>query len=396
MPFVTKILFATREQELLLQAALLEGDKAISAWQKYKKKVALEGHHENGSYRLFPLLYRNLQRNNIEDPFMHRLKGIYRQAWYKNQRLFYDISKILSSLHDERVRTMILKGAALTILHYKNYAVRPMADVDVMVHTSEALLAVDVLKRLGWKPTTDLTEADLLYRHSGQFIDNSGKEVDLHWHLLYDSCWDGCDDDFWDGAVPLTLGGVPTLAANPADMLLNVIVHGVKWNPEPAIRWIADAITLINSSDPGIDWGRLISQAKKHRVVLHLKKALNYLKDIYRPHIPSAYMKTINSIHTSPMEFLEYQYVTRNLYPGSHTTPIHQMINFCLSYFFRYRRLCLNKGSVKGFSITDLFNYILYREKKKNAHDLIISLASRGMRNTKRSLLSALKVHDAN
>ncbi len=65
-----KVLFATREQELLLEAALLDGEHAINAWQQWKSIVDLEDHHDGGTYCLFPLLYKNLQRYGIEDPFM--------------------------------------------------------------------------------------------------------------------------------------------------------------------------------------------------------------------------------------------------------------------------------------------------------------------------------------
>ena len=138
-----KITFATREQELVLQAALMQGKDVINAWQKWENAINLEGHPDDGTYRLFPLLYKNLAFHEIEHPFMHRLRGIYRQEWYKNQRLFYDMSKVLRCLTDAGVRTMVLKGAALAILHYKNKGVRPMADMDVLVHPSQVSLTVD-------------------------------------------------------------------------------------------------------------------------------------------------------------------------------------------------------------------------------------------------------------
>lgn len=380
-----KTSFATREQELLLRATLLDGQDALAAWQAWKAMVDLEGHHDNGSYRLFPLLYKNMERNGNKDPFVTRLKGIYRQAWYKNHRLFHDMSIILRHLHDAGIRTMVLKGAALAVLCYENYAVRPMADVDVLVHPSQVLLAIDILEKEGWKPTTELTEDDLLYRHSKQLKDCSGKEFDLHWHLLSDSCWDGADTDFWDGAVSLTIGGVSTLSPNPADMLLHVIVHGVKWNPEPPIRWIADAVSLIKMVKPGIDWMRFMAQAKKHRVVLHVRKALNYLHDTYGILIPSVVLHTINNVRISPMETLEYKYVTRNPEISSDTF-LGSLSGAFPEYVMEYRRLHNGAGGVRA--IRGLTKYLQYRMKKDNLSDLLSYLIFRSIRITKNKLFS--------
>ena len=93
--------FATKDQELLLRAALLKGADAVEAWNEWKSAVDWEGHLDNGSFRLLPLLYTNLKRLEVRDPLMGKLKGIYLKAWYENQRLFFEASKILDYLHNE-------------------------------------------------------------------------------------------------------------------------------------------------------------------------------------------------------------------------------------------------------------------------------------------------------
>ena len=392
MPLEKTLPFATREQELLLQAALLEGEDAINAWERWKNAVDLEGHPDNGSYRLFPLLYKNLERHGIKHPFMSRLRGIYRQAWYKNQRLFYEMSNILRDLNNAGVRTMVLKGAALAVLCYKNDAVRPMADVDVLVHPSQVFLTVDVLARAGWMPTSELTEADLKYRHSHDFKDSLGKEFDLHWHLLFESCWEGSDSDFWNGSVPLTLGGVSTLSLNPTDLLLHVIVHGVRWNAEPPIRWIADAASLVTSPVTVIDWNRFIAQARKHRVVLRVKKALNYLKDTYQAPVPESTIRSINKIRISPLDILEYRYIM-SAPETLPTTYLGSLLGGGALYFMEYRRL--HDGTRNFSSITGLPKYLQYRMNRKNLYDLFSYLALRGLRITKRKLMTGMKTDNA-
>ncbi len=225
-----------------------------------------------------------------------------------------------------------------------------------------------------------------------QLNDSSGKEFDLHWHLLYESCWEGADDDFWDGAVPLTLGGVPALAPNPADMLMHIIVHGIKWNPEPPIRWIADAVSLINASVSQIDWERLVLQTRKHRVVLHIKKALNYLGDTYGAPIPPATLDAVNSIPISFIDILEHRYITKNIEINSRSFLDSYIGDFPV-YLMEYRRRHQAAGYFSW--IKGLIQYLLYRMHKKNTFELINYLFLRGLRITKKKLLSGLKTMNA-
>ena len=382
-----EVQFATREQELLLQAALLEGEDAISAWQQWKSIVDLEGHHDNGSYRLLPLLYKNLQRYGVEDPFMQRLKGVYRLEWSKNQRLFYEMNKVLQYLHDAGIQTMILKGVALIVLHYKNYAVRPMADIDILVPTSQALSTINLLNKAGWIQTTNLIDEHLCYRHSMQFKDQSGKELDLHWHLLYESCQEDSDTLFWDGAVPVRINDVSTYALNPTDTLFHVIIHGIRWNLEPPIRWIADAMSIINSTESEIDWPRLIIQAKKSRLVIPVKEALNYLREKFQAPIPNSIIDSMNQLPVSRTESLEYRIITRNPETISNTL-LGTLIGDFPRYLVEYLRWTNGTGYLRkiiGFS-----QYLQYRMSAKSLHGLSFYLISRSIRITKKKLLSRL------
>ena len=75
----TDALWPTPAQELLLRSALLTGPGALEAWQRWKSQHDLvESELDHGSFRLLPLVYRNLSAQGIEEPHLARLKGIYR------------------------------------------------------------------------------------------------------------------------------------------------------------------------------------------------------------------------------------------------------------------------------------------------------------------------------
>jgi hypothetical protein len=380
-------LFVTHDQELLLKAALLRSPDALYAWQGWKDRTDLEGHFDRGSFRLLPLLYKNLLRHRVEHPFMNKLKGIYRMEWYKNQMLFFEMSQVLRYLHEKGIRTMILKGAALTVLHYKDYGVRPMADIDVLVPTSESVAALDLLGRAGWTPIAGFMNDDLHYRHAAQLTHKSGKELDLHWHLLQDSCHKDSDTDFWDGAVPVQMKDVSTKALNPADALLHVIVHGVKWNPEPPIRWIADAMSIINCPDSRIEWERLIHQAKKHRVSLRVKEALNYLRGGFQASVPAVVIDRLDNIRLSRAERFEFRRIMINEKARGYA--LSGGFEFAFTHYLR-----LSHGKAPLAVISGLSSYLLNRYRKKSLRHLLSYVMGRGIRRIKRKVLGRLATND--
>jgi len=297
----------THQQELLLRAALLRGPGAIEAWKEWRSGVEIE-ELDPGSHRILPLLYRNLQAFGVKDPSMAKYKGVYRRTWYKNQVLFHAIAFLLRSFHTAGIRTMVLKGAALTMLHYRDYGLRPMNDFDILIYPDQVLSAVNLLQDLGWTPMEFIpTEEYISVSYSHGFKNTNGQEFDLHWHLLSQCREVNSDRDFWDGAEETKFHDVPTHVLNATDQLLHTCVHGARWNYIPPIRWVADAAIILDTSLAEIDWDRLITQARKRRMVLPLRETLRYLKTTVDAPVPLEILERIQSLPMSKSEQLEYR-----------------------------------------------------------------------------------------
>jgi hypothetical protein len=353
---------ATPNQELLLKAALFSGNDALEAWSKWRDAADWEGHLEPGSFRLLPLLYVNLQKHGVDDPAMGKLKGIYRNAWSKNQTLFHEMAKVVGYLQNAGIKTMLLKGASLSLLYYKNNGARPMADIDVLVSFKQARQTYELLQKAGWTSPLPLSELDLIFGHAIQLNNRFDKEFDLYWRPFND-CSDELEKIFWDGAMPVKIANVNSLAPNPTDMLFHVIIHGMAWNPIPPIRWIADAITLINSSDLTIDWQRLISTAQKNHLNLRFKNGLQYLYDNFHPSIPPSVMESALNLPVSYLEKIEYRFMIRNR--GNESAGPYTA--FCC-HLCRFRRL--NSGKVI-FPIGKFARSLQWRMNARDNYDLL-------------------------
>ena len=276
----------TRDHELLLRAALLDGPEAEHAWNAWQQQVDLD-EIDDGSFRLLPLLHSNLVRHGIESPLLRRFKGVHRQAWFKNQVLFRQLAELVGALEAGGISTLLLKGVALSVAAYQDEAVRPMADGDVLVHTSDARAAFDVFTAHGWLPQPAPTIWPARHRPSWPFRRDAGQEIDLHWHLLADCLDDESDADFWAGARTIELHGVRTRVLSDSDQLLHVIVHGLVRNAVPPVRWAADASTVIVHAGTSLDWERLFRLSRDRRLAWTVSRALQYLHQRLSVPIPS-------------------------------------------------------------------------------------------------------------
>jgi hypothetical protein len=287
-------------QELLLRVALGQSQASVERdWADWKSQVPLADIEAN-SFQILPLVYRNLTRLGIDDPAVTKLSGVYRYTWSRHQLLVRTGGAALSALANRGIPTMVLKGPALALVHYRDLGVRTMFDFDLLVPHDRVLEAMEVLDR-DFLPEPPDTPAQtwLPARHSCAYRDAAGREVDLHWFSLWHSA---PDHDFWEAARPTEVAGMDTNVLCPTDQLLHAIAHGAWWSESGRLRWVADAVTVIRTSDDGIDWSRFQERAEAHRVAPNLVAPLCYLRDRFAMEIPS---DTITSLARTRYSLLE-------------------------------------------------------------------------------------------
>jgi hypothetical protein len=301
----TGYVWPTAEQEWMLRAAIMPGQAGSEAWNKWISSVDID-HLDAGSFRLIPLLYRNLRRIGVEHELLGRFKGIHRKAWYENQMALHRLAGLLNFLHDAGIPTLILKGAALALLYYHDLGLRPMTDIDVLVPINKAIDTIELLRGSGWKPiaatprniSADFllaTKACNLVRHE------SDPQLDLHWHVFQECLDPDADLDLWDSSVPVLNRDVETRALSSADQFLHICVHGMEWNVVAPMRWVADAMIVL-SETPDLDWERVLQQARKRGFILVLQIMLLYLRSLVDAPIPSHVIEQLQSLPVTQIE----------------------------------------------------------------------------------------------
>ena len=282
-------------QEQLLKAALCDGEEALQAFRTWRQGVDLEGELGYPVLRLLPLAYHNLQRLGLRDPLIGRLKGVYRRFWCENQALFFAMHPVMQHLREAGVDLLMLKKAPLVLSYYRNHALRPMSDFDFAVRMEHLPRAVELLKESGWTLRKELSADGLQFFHAALCMHGS-LQVDVHYHFLRECVTPTADQWFWSDVEAVDFQGLQAWQLGPTALLFHTVMHGVRWNEEPPIRWIPDALMVLRQRGGEVDWDRLLAFADSQRLTYRLALGLTYLAENFAVELPE-------SVHTHLQQY---------------------------------------------------------------------------------------------
>lgn len=352
----------SEEQLMLLQAALLPGEKGRAARTQWLAQANID-RLGKASRRLLPLLYARLREEGLEHPILPTLKGVKRHTWYNNQMLFSRAAGAIRSLSQAGIEVMVIKGAALTIGYYRDSSLRPMEDVDIMVRHTDARAAIDTLRANGWAPMDQLagrngfSEANRAYQHAAHFVHASGQDLDLHWNLLPLCLGADADADFWAASTIEEFEGFSVRILDPADQLLHICVHGTVWDTLTPIRWIPDAAAVLRNR-PDLDWERLFAQARQRKLTKMVQEALTFLQRHLSQPIPPEALSQFSRSRVTLFERLEHHWLKQPF-----RNPFSVLMKMLLAYWRISSQDSLQK---RRGSFSDFLCFRLRVEKKRN------------------------------
>lgn len=281
----------------LMQAALLDGDSALNALEKWSAQLDVDK-LDYPSYQIIPKLYKNLMRLNVSHANMKIFEGVYRRTWVENQRNFYRFSHLAQHLRENGVEDIVLlKGGAMMLSYYKDFGIRQMGDIDFLVAKESAFKTMLLLLDLGFQidPPSLYTnvaclEDKIKMQHSLNFVGTCSKYnklcIDLHWSILYEIPSYAIDSNWIYNADIRTLYDVKVATLNSTDLLYQTCIHGTRYSAVPLIRWVMDAVSLINLNIDKINWQDIIKQARRDRQLLVIRDTFSYLIEYFNAPIP--------------------------------------------------------------------------------------------------------------
>jgi hypothetical protein len=266
---------------LLLQAALLPAERALPAYRAWRARYDIDTIRP-GPMRLLPLVHANVAQHAADDALIARIKGIRKYWWLRNQMLAAAAAHAVCALAERGIPTILLKGAAMVADWYRDAALRPMGDVDILVPGVRARDAVRCLGDAGWAPMGStiaaLCEVHLERLHAWNFADGAGRSLDLHWRALHQAQQEDADAALWSRARPARIAGATTAVLAPEEQAFHVLAHGLQASAEDRFSWPADAAWILRRDGAGFDWERVVALARRARLTLQLGAGLDFLR----------------------------------------------------------------------------------------------------------------------
>jgi len=308
-----------------LEAARAAGQAAgPGTWEAVQRLAEREG--------LAPLLYdvargRELLPSTVEE----ELCMAYYATARENLVRFHEMDRILAALASGGLSTIVLKGTALAEAVYRNPALRPMGDLDLLLHPADVRRAIDLLSVLGYQPTGAEPHAGHQLAFENEIIltrpDPAGCPVELHWSL-FDSlyyqrvlpiAW------FWHTAQPLSAtqalasnpspGGssnLPTVPGERSGLLLcpeaqllhlcgHLALHhgaGERWRE----LWLHDIAEVMTCYRHEIDWNVLLDQAQACELVLPVQQVLARVVEDWQVPLPDGVPDRLRSLRPARHE----------------------------------------------------------------------------------------------
>ncbi len=262
-------------------------------WQLFLEQAGREG--------ISPLIYNKLRKNGRIDTIPPWVIEKLRQSYYSNMAsnivMYYELGKILRAFKQKGIEVIVLKGAALAEIVYKNIALRPMCDVDLLVKREDLFEVKKVLTELGY--ACMIHDYELCQEYNETFgkelpfikQDSPHLKLEIHWNLSDYSYYVETDpiDQFWENAIEVEISDVSTLILCPEDLIIYLCYHLAVNHPSSNyLLWFYDIDQVIRYYEDNLDWDKLINRAKglKLIIIIPVIRTFKQLTELFYTPIP--------------------------------------------------------------------------------------------------------------
>jgi hypothetical protein len=180
------------------------------------------------------------------------------------------LGEILRSLHASGIQTLALKDVWLAVDSYPDRALRPLGDLDLLVHRDQYRDAAEQLAARGFLPVPDAEKPYAARYAMAQHFRRAadGIWIDLQWNVAQRE-WDLYGEGsftydvagMWRRARPASIDGVRVLVPSPEDMLLHLCLH-LEGHAYAELILFSDLVELLRRHGDEFDWQAFVAAAR--------------------------------------------------------------------------------------------------------------------------------------
>lgn len=226
-------------------------------------------------------------RSVVPGSVLERLAASYGTTWARNTLLTERWAEVMELLAQKSVESVTHKGMALIHTVYPDIALRPMADIDMLVRPADVEAVTRVLQSAGYRMPGDAAEEAFRgYRH---FVRDS-TVIDLHWELAnytrFESVVRVDHEGIWRRARRLDVGHARGLTLSPEDLLLHLVLHLSFGSEFGRLIWFVDIDATLRRFAGALEWERALEEAERWRIQAVLAYVLRVVRASFETPLP--------------------------------------------------------------------------------------------------------------
>ena len=226
---------------------------------------------------------------------MARLRHTYLQSSGRGMHLFHKLGKVLGLLQHASIPVIVLKGAHLAELVYGDIALRPMSDVDFLVHKDDLMRVEEALLEMGYAPAECHRQVAKDNCEFGYGLPNRELSVEVHWNFLPSIYRFKIDiDGQWERSRQAVIAGVEVSVLCPEDLLLHLCLHtSAKHLFAMGLKPLYDIFETIRYHGKEIDWKQVQLRSEQSGEAKCVYLTFRLARELLGASVPDDLMKII-------------------------------------------------------------------------------------------------------
>lgn len=236
------------------------------------------------------LLYNCLkgmqEKQCIPREAMEKLKKAYYENIARNMYLYTELLKILKPFNNKGIKVIVLKGATLAKIVYKDIGLRSMRDIDLLVKKEDLSYAKETMSDLGYVPKMHLLSEEWYKKNHYHLPTYMHREkslmVEIHWDITKKP-FDINIKKWFERAIYAEYNSCKVLMPSPEDIIIHLCLHLYNhgYHSQMFLRELCDISETINHYRDEIDWMLLQNEINDYGLHKPVYSILYLVKNLF-------------------------------------------------------------------------------------------------------------------
>jgi hypothetical protein len=254
-------------------------------------------------YALYPYLCYVLDQhhalNAIPQEARAKLDQARQAAIIRKIRRQKVLRELLQLLERRGIPAIVLKGAALAYLVYRDPYTRHMADLDILVPAAQVESAEEAAQEVGWTllvPRECLLPNPLRrHRVMVRKAEGIGEMVEFHGDICSSRPPFRLDlESAWQRSWQVELNGIPARVLHPHDFLTHICLHvSSSHNFVRSLHWLLDVCLCTEQWEKAIDWDKLADECIQQESAAFVYLTLKLAHDLLQAKVPVRFFESL-------------------------------------------------------------------------------------------------------